>query len=159
MEIDRSGKTVPQKRKRAHALKWRRRSAECPHVTCKRCLSNDIQRSRRKGLGDKLKAVAGWWPYRCEDCERRFYARGRHLRPDPQPTQAGTRSAFAAAAGSEGPAMAFRADAVKPQAKVVIAADSHEQLNDILLALDRAVNSYQRKSQRTAQDERSYAAK
>lgn len=52
--------------------------------------------------------------------------------------------------------MRFRSDAVKPQAKVVIAADSHEQLNDILLALDRAVNFYQRQSQETADREHAY---
>lgn len=45
--------------------------------------------------------------------------------------------------------MAFRTDAEKPHAKIVVQADSHEQLNHILLALNRAVNSYQNSSQRT----------
>lgn len=133
-------------------------SAECLHVTCKRCRSNDLQRSRRKGLADKVKAMAGWWPYRCEDCGQRFHARGRHTPQQSQPEQPEPRSARREAA-SEGPAMAFRADAVKPQAKVVIAADSHEQLSEILLALDRAVSSYQRKSKRAAANEQNYSTR
>lgn len=53
--------------------------------------------------------------------------------------------------------MAFLADAVKPQAKVVIAADSHEQLNEILLALDRAVSFHQRQSRGAEQGEKAYS--
>ena len=55
--------------------------------------------------------------------------------------------------------MAFRTDSVKPHAKVVISADSHEQLNHILLVLDRAVTSYQRQSQHTADEKRTYSSR
>lgn len=43
--------------------------------------------------------------------------------------------------------MAFRTSEQRPQARIVVEADSHEQLNNILLALDRAVHSYQHASQ------------
>jgi hypothetical protein len=43
--------------------------------------------------------------------------------------------------------MAFRTDAQKPQAKIVVQAESHEQLNHILLALHQAVSAYQHASQ------------
>ena len=48
----------------------------------------------------------------------------------------------------ERPAMAFRTDAQRPQAKIVVQAESHEQLNHILIALNQAVNSYQHASKR-----------
>jgi hypothetical protein len=38
--------------------------------------------------------------------------------------------------------MAFRAHSEKPQAKIVVQAETHEQLNHILLALDKAISSY-----------------
>ena len=43
--------------------------------------------------------------------------------------------------------MAFRAQAIRPTAKIVVNAETHEQLNAILLALQRAVTAY---DQRTA---------
>ena len=39
--------------------------------------------------------------------------------------------------------MAFRKHPEKPIAKIVVEADNHDQLNHILLALNRAVSSYQ----------------
>jgi hypothetical protein len=38
--------------------------------------------------------------------------------------------------------MAFRAHCAKPQAKIVVQADTHEQLNHILLTLDKAISAY-----------------
>jgi hypothetical protein len=38
--------------------------------------------------------------------------------------------------------MAFRAHPAKPQAKILVQAETHEQLNQILLTLDQAINSY-----------------
>ena len=51
----------------------------------------------------------------------------------------------------DGPAMAFRTDAQRPQAKIVVQAESHEQLNDILLALNQAVSSYEHTSRKQKQ--------
>jgi hypothetical protein len=43
--------------------------------------------------------------------------------------------------------MAFRAHPAKPQAKIVVQAETHEQLNHILLTLDKAINSYGKSAQ------------
>ncbi len=43
--------------------------------------------------------------------------------------------------------MAFRAHSAKPQAKIVVQADTHEQLNHILLTLDKAINAYGKSTQ------------
>lgn len=52
--------------------------------------------------------------------------------------------------------MAFRAHREKPQAKIVVQAESHEQLNHILLALNQAVQSYQQTSKRQEQTASSF---
>lgn len=47
--------------------------------------------------------------------------------------------------------MAFRTHGQKPQAEIIVQAESHEQLNDILFALNQAVNSYQQTSEKREQ--------
>ena len=37
----------------------------------------------------------------------------------------------------------YRTDTVRPQAKIVVQADTHEQLDSVLLALSRAVAAHQ----------------
>jgi len=54
--------------------------------------------------------------------------------------------------------MAFRTDVAKPQAKIVVQAETHEQLNQILLTLDKAINSYG-KTTRPEKTQASYAAR
>lgn len=54
--------------------------------------------------------------------------------------------------------MAFRADPAKPQAKIVVQAETHEQLNHILLALDKAIHTYE-KNARTENASASYASR
>jgi hypothetical protein len=54
--------------------------------------------------------------------------------------------------------MAFRAHPAKPHAKIVVQAETHEQLNHILLTLDKALNSYG-KSARPEPSRASYAAR
>ena len=39
--------------------------------------------------------------------------------------------------------MAYRTDPVRPTAKIVLQAETHSQMNEILLALNRAVERYQ----------------
>lgn len=46
--------------------------------------------------------------------------------------------------------MAYRNDQIRPTAKVVIEADDHIQLNQILLALNRAVSYYQQPAKESA---------
>jgi hypothetical protein len=52
--------------------------------------------------------------------------------------------------------MAFRTHPEKPHAKIVVQAESHEQLNHILLALNQAINSYQKTSKKQEQTASSY---
>ena len=47
--------------------------------------------------------------------------------------------------------MVFRRHAQKPQAKIVVQAESHEQLNHILSVLNQAVHSYQQASKKQEQ--------
>jgi hypothetical protein len=54
--------------------------------------------------------------------------------------------------------MAFRAHSAKPQAKIVVQADTHEQLNHILLTLDKAINAYG-KSSKPENSRASYASR
>ncbi len=132
-------------------------------MTCTRCGSDNISRSRRRGLADHLLAGLGRWPYRCDECGLRLWAAQRR-RPRETParqTQGETGGQFRAYAqkaataqsAPSGPGIAFRTDGGKPQAKIVLQADSHEQLNHILLALNRAVMSYQPQAQEHCQRE------
>jgi hypothetical protein len=54
--------------------------------------------------------------------------------------------------------MAFRAHPAKPQAKIVLQAETHEQLDHILLTLDKAINSYG-KSAKPESTRASYASR
>jgi hypothetical protein len=54
--------------------------------------------------------------------------------------------------------MAFRTHPAKPQAKIVVQAETHEQLNRILMTLDDAINSYG-KSTRPENARAAYAAR
>ncbi|MBV9306788.1 MAG: hypothetical protein JOZ45_11640 [Acidobacteriaceae bacterium] len=47
--------------------------------------------------------------------------------------------------------MAFRMHGQKPQAKIIVQAESHEQLNSILFALNQTVSSYQQTSKKREQ--------
>jgi hypothetical protein len=120
-------------------------NAEQPSVNCPRCLSDDIHRCRRRGSLDKIRAAFNRWPYYCGDCGLKFHEKGRH--PESENAKTNPTSEKPEAAPAAGPVMAFRKDEVRPQAKVVIEADSHEQLSRILMALDRAVVAYQRQAE------------
>ncbi len=89
----------------------------------------------------------GLWPYRCETCARRFVAARRYFdnRVAQQETlrQKQPRQEQRRQAEQAGPGMAFRSDPVRPVAKIVIQANDHAQLDKILVALHRAVSSYQ----------------
>ena len=118
----------------------------CPH-----CKSENIGRVRRRTLWDNLKSSMGRWPYTCDDCALRFSAASR-FGPDRRNAEA-TDAAGLQTAQQSGPEMAYRNNPVRPVAKVVIQADDQAQLENILLALDRAVSHYQQpvKEHTTAQ--------
>jgi hypothetical protein len=131
-------------------------------MNCPKCGSEDVERIRRHGAMDAVRATLGSWPYRCSDCDSRFHSRYRYpveseeyytaqsgadfFHSPHQESGATFRAEAAAAEADFGPAMAFRTHEQKPQAKIVVEADNHEQLNNILLALNRAVHSYQHSS-------------
>ena len=75
-------------------------------------------------------------------CGKRFHASQRN--PPPHPGQGRTVSERPARdTRSTGPQVDTRSDPVRPTAKIVLEADSHDQMNAILLALSRAVSSYE----------------
>jgi hypothetical protein len=43
-------------------------------MICPRCYGEDCRRSHREGSRDFLLGVAGLRPWRCRDCEKRFFA-------------------------------------------------------------------------------------
>jgi predicted RNA-binding Zn-ribbon protein involved in translation (DUF1610 family) len=54
---------------------------------CPQCGSQDVYRSRRRGL-EKVLSLTGFYPYHCEDssCDYRFYRRTRYFaKPRPSP--------------------------------------------------------------------------
>ena len=109
--------------------------------------STDAHRSRRKAFRDRLRTWFGRWPYRCQNCGLRFWAQGRYA---PRSQRRSTNDT-ATNHSHNGPEMAFRTHTQKPQAKIVVQAESHEQLNHILLALNQAVSSYQHASNKQEQ--------
>ncbi len=98
----------------------------------------------------------GRWPYRCEHCHLRFWAKGRFAPRSQGQSQTGRVGHTSTNTTQKGPEMAFRTHNQKPQAKIVVQAESHEQLNHILLALDRAVQTYQQTSKKQEQTASSF---
>lgn len=59
-----------------------------PSLKCPNCGSATIRRSHRNPL-DRLRSLAGYKPYRCHDCQRRFHFRAE---PAGRKAQSSTRS-------------------------------------------------------------------
>ncbi len=51
---------------------WERLLKACPHCECAR-----VRRSRRRNLGERLISWCGLYPFKCSDCERRFFLLAR----------------------------------------------------------------------------------
>jgi len=43
-------------------------------LTCPVCRSRSIRRSARRNIVERLWSLGGRYPYRCYDCQTRFYA-------------------------------------------------------------------------------------
>src|SRR4051794_1136523 len=134
-------------------------------MTCTRCGSSDVNRSSRRGACDEIQSWFGRYPYRCSACGLRFRMTGRYRDRDRSSTRSASRPSERAqhqtpkpTPASSGPEMAFRAHAEKPQAKIVVQAETHEQLNHILLTLDKAISSYG-KSAKPENSRPSYASR
>ena len=113
---------------------------------CPKCSGTQLQRSRRRGVGDNVFASAGYWPYRCQQCSARFRLPARDY------SGAGRKREPEKLASAAPPEIESYRHPDRPIAKVVIQADSHEQLDRVLLALERAV-AQQDESSRTAEPE------
>jgi hypothetical protein len=111
-------------------------------MNCPRCKSENVGRVRRRNIWDNLRSFLGRWPYTCDECELRFTAASRYG-PDRR-TASVTQAADPETSRGAGPEMAYRNHPIRPVAKVVIQADDQVQLENILLALDRAVSYYQK---------------
>ena len=109
-------------------------------TNCPRCHSTDITRIPRCGF-DHVLAFFGHWPYHCRRCSKCFHSGERHAPPEPsRKTEPRRRAAYEA--GSAGPGIAYRTDPVRPTAKIVLQAETQAQMDEILLALNRAVQQY-----------------
>jgi ribosomal protein L44E len=122
------------------APSWAEEQDVC--IDCPNCHSDAIARIRRRGIVDHIRAYCGRWPYYCRFCGKYFYASQRYPSQRPRHSSEAARRA-ARESGATGPQMAYRGDPQRPIAKIVIQADSHAQMDEILLALNRAVVSRQ----------------
>jgi len=43
-------------------------------VTCPVCRSRTVRRSVRRNLIERMRSLTGQYPYRCFDCQTRFFA-------------------------------------------------------------------------------------
>jgi hypothetical protein len=44
-----------------------------PRISCPKCGSMDVRRSRSEGLVGLLARTFGRWPFRCRSCRTKFY--------------------------------------------------------------------------------------
>jgi hypothetical protein len=112
-------------------------------VRCPRCQYGEVVRRHRHGIGDQFRAWIGRWPYYCRDCKTFFYAGQRSRGSDGDGSDA-RRKEIHQSYAFEGSRFAYQVDSVRPTAKIVVQAESHAQMNEILLALSRAVAGYDR---------------
>jgi hypothetical protein len=45
-------------------------------MACRRCGKMNARRSRRRGVRERLLSLVGFYPYRCNGCDLRYYAWG-----------------------------------------------------------------------------------
>jgi len=106
-----------------------KRLVELIVMQCPSCGKSGVGRIRREGVVDQINRCIGRWPYRCFSCNTRFYHRDRWIAPGREPRQQ-TRA-------TPPPAV--------PTAQIVVKAETHEQLDSLLLALHDAISSHQSK--------------
>jgi hypothetical protein len=122
-------------------------------IACPRCREADVTRIRRCGIFDQIGSFFGRWPYCCRSCRKRFYA-GQRRPPERYSPQAQQRRRAAYNSSFNGVQMAYRTDPVRPTAKIVLQTDTYWQMNEILLALNRAVEYYKQPIEQHANSER-----
>jgi hypothetical protein len=118
-----------------------------PPIGCPQCHSTDTARRRRRGILNKIRSTFNSWPYRCLSCGVCFHANQRQPGYDTGPSSRtepprAQQAKTSAQQDSDGPRVAYRTEPVRPYAKIVLEADTHEQMDAILMALDRAVSMH-----------------
>jgi hypothetical protein len=103
-------------------------------MNCPGCRSARIRRSHRRSMLERMLSAIGRWPYRCWACGRRFFLWVNAFDPD----------AFRARQ-PENVRSQVKRDA-ECVARVVIRTDQHQQMDEILSALHRAVADARRES-------------
>ncbi len=100
-----------------------------------------MRRSRRRGAGDRMQAWLGRYPFRCRACAQRFHVLGRENSELVlvEPHKQGDITLLQAPDGST--EIAFRKTPADPIAQIVVRADSHEHLDQILAALKKELSS------------------
>jgi hypothetical protein len=109
-------------------------------TACPCCHSVDTRRRHRYGPFDYIRAWFNHWPYRCLECGKGFYSSQRYSSRDA--CRSAQEGQAASGRRSASPQMAYRTDPGHPLARIVLQADTHAQMNKILLALSQAVQSF-----------------
>jgi hypothetical protein len=99
----------------------------CPH-----CGDADVWRLRRRRLRDRLLSLLNRWPYICHGCESRFWSDVRWPAKASGPANA--------------PQPARPRPVSAPSATIEVRAESQEQLDRMLLSLNRAISQFQTSS-------------
>ncbi|HXE11260.1 MAG TPA: hypothetical protein VN633_04020 [Bryobacteraceae bacterium] len=109
-------------------LKRHRHSADMndSEMQCPHCGNSDVWRLRRRWR-DRILSYFNRWPYICHQCERRFWADARWpVRNQPAPAPP-VRQSYAA-----------------PSATIEVRAETQQQLDQMLLSLNQAINQFQK---------------
>ncbi len=115
-------------------------------MNCPDC-SAHLDRSHRHGLIDKLRCLRGHRPYRCFKCNKRFFLRVPPADVPAVPRQQVPPETVQATSPPpvppKHPEIRLELDREKPTAQLTIEADSHQELENLLSALNEAVVKYE----------------
>jgi|SRR5215472_14768715 len=103
-------------------------------MNCPACRNARIRRSHRRGVLERMLSAIGRWPYRCRECGRRFFLWVNAFDPDALRMHR-----------TEDVQSRVKRDAACI-AQVVIRTEQHQQMDEILSALHRAVADAQIRS-------------
>jgi hypothetical protein len=107
-------------------------------MSCPACTSARIWRSRRRDVLERMLSAIGCWPYRCQACGYRFFLWVNAFDPDALCMHR-----------TEDVQSQVKRDAACV-ARVVIRTEQHQQMDEILSALQRAVANAQSRTRSEA---------
>ena len=99
--------------------------------TCPKC-RGALHRSHRRGLTDYVRSWWGVVPYRCCECEERVYLSRVSLESKPKDLPAHD--------------LIIKLDSEKPTARVVIQAETHDDLQQVIHSLNDALMHHEHKA-------------